>query len=364
MSVTLLPRIFFPGEVCFRPGSLVRLKYLPGKRLAVIAGRHVFGDNEKIGKMREYLTATGADFNFFEGVKGEPDMKQTEDLFSRLVRYHPDVLIACGGGSIIDSAKVIKQHLEKSSTGKRNRIYFVAVPTTLGSGSEASRSGVLLDGVLQRKVIVVSDSFLPDLVILDANLTLTLPQDILIFSVIDALTHSLEAYCSLRTSFLVQELAVASGKIIKEQLALRLSSKSDSKVDEKLQWAAFLGGVVQDAASVGACHALAHSLGGYGLSHGLANSLVFSEVLTFNSRRSELPKQFARRLGFKNTQDLANFVRSLLIRLKVSSGWSHHLRRGADIEVLAESARQDICLKTNPVPMTLSDLRSILRTTK
>lgn len=271
------PTVFF-GE-----SSIRGLFNFPGAKFAVIYGSG-FSDEDK-----ELFSKSikGFEVGFFrKSWKGEPVIEELKDTIHDIELFKPDVIIAVGGGSVIDGAKIVRLLYEYPffDCAKPNFNYvefktkFVAVPTTVGSGAEASSAAVLLNKTEKRKEMVVSHALQPSVVILMPEFIRRSPLRLILSSSMDAMSHIIEGYVSNIPNALTDILAEKALDIFRQEL-----SKDDFDC-QRLQYAGYLAGIVQNHCIVGAAHAIAHQLAAYGYSHSKAISIVLPSVISENNK--------------------------------------------------------------------------------
>lgn len=202
-----------------------------------------------------------------------------------------EVIIAIGGGSVLDTAKILKlefkgaKQLDEILAGKRkmnfSEITFVAVPTTCGTGSEATSIAIVENLAGDLKKGLIDDEFLPDQVILDAELLANLPDEPFCYSAVDAIVHAVESFLSVNSTSMSRQISMhAITNLLSNFPAAR---KKDPEALEQMLYSSFMAGYAFNAAGVGAVHALAYPLGAeLHIPHGLANGMLLKEVLAFN----------------------------------------------------------------------------------
>jgi len=312
-------------------------------------------------------------------VSGDPTRDSVKKLARVMLEFNPDIILGVGGGCILDNtkiARVLYENNEEELSASLKNIsvsYFdrksklILIPTTCGTGSEASTVAVVKDVNKPNKMPLVSDAFVPDVVILDPALLLTLSPSTTAYTAIDALTHAIESYCSRLTNIFSESCA----KIAAQEIVMNLERSIEKQVNlifkEKLQIAAFNAGVAQNATSVGAVHAIAHALGAHlGVPHGIANSLVLGSVLNYNAKFSTKVEEFIKIIGFSDMSQFSEWLLKIRTLADLPSGWNFYCAPGkpVDLERIAQTALEDICMKTNPKNLTLEDVVNILRDTK
>ena len=222
-----------------------------------------------------------------------------------LEQFRPDVILALGGGSAMDAAKIMWllyehpecdfQDLAMRFMDIRKRVYpfphlgdrasFIAIPTSAGTGSEVTPFAVITDGSTGIKYPLADYELLPDMAIVDADLMMTMPKGLTAASGIDALTHALEAYASMMASDYTDGLALTAIKNILRYLPEAYAEGANSPVArEKMADASTIAGMAFANAFLGVCHSMAHKLGSFHhLAHGVANALLIEEVMRYNA---------------------------------------------------------------------------------
>ena len=222
-----------------------------------------------------------------------------------MTAFQPDVIIAVGGGSAMDAAKimwVLYEHPEAdfmdmamrfSDIRKRiytfpkmgEKAYFIAIPTTAGTGSEVTPFAVITDEQTGVKYPLADYELLPNMAIVDADMMMSAPKGLTAASGIDAVTHALEAYASMLATDYTDGLALRSLKLIFDNLTEAYEKGANApKARENMANAATMAGMAFANAFLGVCHSMAHKLGAYHhLPHGVANALLITEVLRFNA---------------------------------------------------------------------------------
>ena len=238
----------------------------------------------------EALKAKNVEFAYFHDVVANPTIKNVEDGLKIYKENNCDSIIAVGGGSAMDAAKMIgaravrpKKSVEKMKgilkVGKKLP-FLIAVPTTAGTGSETTLAAVIVNQDTHHKYACNDPHLIPKLAILDPTLLIGLPPKITSTTGMDALTHAVEAYIGHANTRKTKNSAIFAVKLIKNNLFDSYKDGTNLMHRENMQRAAFLAGVAFTRAYVGYVHAIAHSLGGkYNVPHGLANAIILPYVL-------------------------------------------------------------------------------------
>jgi len=284
------------------PGAVARLDGEIGKLGARRVGLITDPGVVKAGICKRVLDGVGAEVFTFEGVEPEPHYELIEGCVQFLKQKSCDLIIGLGGGSAMDCAKMAAVMMRNAGNVTD---YFgadripnpglpvIAIPTTAGTGSEATPACVFVDPKDRVKKGVRSDFIVPEVALLDPLLTLGLPQPLTASTGMDALTHAIEAYVSLRVTLMSDLVAEKSIQLIGDHLCVAYSNGNDVSARYGMLMASFLGGLALAVAGVGAVHALAHTLGGmHKIPHGVANALLLPYVMEFN--RIGCRERFAR----------------------------------------------------------------------
>ncbi len=274
------------------PGAIERLDgeihKLGGTRVGLITDPGVV----KAGICKRVIEGINAEVFIFEGVEPEPSYELIDGCVAFLKEKGCDLVIGLGGGSGMDCAKMAAVMMK--NTGKVTDYFgadripnpglqVIAIPTTAGTGSEATPACVFVDPKDRVKKGVRSDFILPEVAILDPLLTFGLSQPLTASTGMDALTHAIEAYVSLRATLMSDIAAEQSIRLIGDHLRVAYSNGNNVSARYGMIMASFLGGVAIAVAGVGAVHALAHTLGGmHRVPHGVANALLLPYVMAFN----------------------------------------------------------------------------------
>jgi acetaldehyde dehydrogenase/alcohol dehydrogenase len=344
---------------------------------------------------------------FFE-VSADPTLAVVRKGLSLANAFQPDVILALGGGSPMDAAKimwVMYEHPEVAFEDLalrfmdiRKRIYkfpklgvkaqLIAVPTTSGTGSEVTPFAVVTDEQTGVKYPIADYELTPNMAIIDANLVMNMPRSLTAFGGIDAVTHGLEAYVSIMANEYSDAQALQALKLLKEYLPSAYENGAqDPKAREQVHNAATIAGIAFANAFLGVCHSMAHKLGAeFHLAHGLANALLISNVIRYNAvdiptkqaafSQYDRPKgvaryaQIARHLGLEASRDhervekLVEWVDGLKQTLGIPGSIQAAGVAEADflakLDKLAVDAFDDQCTGANPRYPLISELRQLL----
>ncbi len=389
------------------PVALNELKTVMGKKKAFIVTDTFLYQNGYTSPITEKLDEMGITHTTFFDVAPDPTLACAKEGAKLMTSFQPDCIIAFGGGSAMDAAKimwVLYEHPEADFMDMamrfvdiRKRIYtfpkmgekayFIAIPTSAGTGSEVTPFAVITDQDTGVKYPLADYELMPNMAIIDADFHMSAPKGLTAASGIDAVTHALEAYAALLATDYTDGIALQSLKIIFEYLPRAYDNGlNDIVAREKMANAATLAGMAFANAFLGVCHSMAHKLGAfYHLPHGVANALMIDEVLRFNA--SEVPTKMgtfsqydhphtlaryaevADYLGIKgknNEEKLENLIKAI-DDLKARVGIKSTIREyGIDekeflskLDAMVEQAFDDQCTGANPRYPLMSEIKQM-----
>lgn len=348
-----------PTEICFGSDALARLQSVHASRVLIVTDRFFLegGQAEHIGRR-----IPGAALSFFSDVKPDPDLKTVAAGIAQLRSVRPEVLLALGGGSVLDCAKGMLALLDE-------RPYFIAVPTTSGTGSEVTSFSILThEGV---KHALVDRGLLPQLAILDDTLLQRLPSGLIAESGMDAVSNCVEAICAKHASAFSS--CLAEGAFSRLLAALPRSFAGDTEARGTVHAAATMAGLAFDHAGLGLCHALAHALGGqFHIPHGRLCGVLLPHIVKFNAQQWPQPyASLAQAAGFPGSTDalcarnlvqrLHGLKRQLALPLTLKQAGIPPQALHDAMDAVCTAALQDTCADSNPRPADKAALRTILR---
>lgn len=372
---TIINQFSVKTTILLNRGSLEALKTISGHKALIVADT-IIEELGYLNQVKDYLCEAGITATTFTDVKPDPDTKVIAAGMKLYQEIQPDIMVAIGGGSAIDAAKGIFYAAAKMSTATSAKPYFIAIPTTSGTGSEVTDFSVITSE--DQKVVLVDPYLTPDLAILDSTCISSVPQRVLVDTGLDVLTHATEAYVAKNATDFTDALAEKAIRIIFEELpALFLNSQGDVSRD-RVHNASCLSGIAFNNAGLGLVHSLSHALGGrFLLPHGRCNALLLEKVIAYNadlagSANNEAARKYAQlakllhlpaRTVREGIVSYLDAVRQLKKQLAIESG----LRQlQVDEEEFKESisdmvnaALLDRCTPTNPIEPTKEALTTI-----
>lgn len=301
-----------PPKIYFKRGSteLALREYADKKRVFVVTDRFLF-DSGAVRIITDTFEEMDIDYQIFFDVQPDPTLSTTKQAMTMVNAYQPDLIVALGGGSPMDVAKIIWLMYEQPDTNFedismrfmdiRKRICsipelgkkadLVCIPTTSGTGSEVTPFSIITDDETHVKYAIADYALTPKMAIIDANFVDNMPKGLTAAGGIDALVHALEAYVSVMATNYTNSLAIEAIKQIFRYLPSAYSKGAkDPLAREKMHNAATIAGMAFANAFLGVCHSMAHKLGAmYNIPHGIANALLICQVIRFNA--TDCPKK-------------------------------------------------------------------------
>jgi alcohol dehydrogenase class IV len=323
----------------------------------------------------------GMSYGIYNGVEPEPEVRLVEACAQAASRGNHDGLIAVGGGSAIDIAKVAavlaKKPVEIASLFGTNLVAekglpVIAIPTTAGTGSEVTNIAILSDKAEQLKKGIVSDYLLPDVALVSPEMTLTMPPSVTAASGIDALVHAIEAYISIYATPITDALAIQAMKMIAVHLPKAYANPHHLAAREAMVTASLMAGMAFGNAGVGAVHALAYPLGGrYHIAHGVSNALLLPYVMEWNKIACmERFRDIAEALG-EDTRGLSDAdaadqavaaMRRLCRMVDIPEGLrAFGIPEDAIPEMAEDASKITRLLKNNPRALKVKEIEAIYR---
>jgi alcohol dehydrogenase class IV len=364
--------------IYFNEGSMELLKGIHGNCAFIVSD----GVMEKLGYLQktiDYLQEAGITATVFTDVRPDPDVKVIAEGMKKYLETSGDILIAVGGGSVIDAAKGILYSLRqfrKAAGEEFEKPQFIAIPSTSGTGSEVTNFAVITaEG---EKVCIVDDWMAPDIAILDSTCIQHVPQSVIADTGIDALVHAIEAYVSMEATDCTDALAEKAVQLIFANLKTLYHDVTDCVARERMQNASCIAGMAFTNANLGINHSLAHALGGtFHLSHGRSNGLFLNAVIEYNADLNgksskvvaekyaklaavlQLPARTYREGTINLIQAIKDLKRSLSLPSSIRELGIDKSTFESQVDHMAQLALHDRCTPTNPRQPSREELVSI-----
>ena len=397
-----------PPKVYFKRGSVdLALRVLKGKKRAfIVTDRYLFNSGA-VDHIVSVLDEVGIDHQIFFDVKPDPTLSTVKQAMEIMKPYEPDVIIALGGGSPMDAAKIMWLLYEQPETvfediamrfmDIRKRICqipdlgtkatMVCIPTTSGTGSEVTPFSIITDDKTHVKYAIADYALTPNIAIIDPNFVDHMPKGLTAASGIDALVHSIEAYVSVMATNFTNSNALEATKLIFRYLERSYKEGvNDPLAREKMHYAATIAGMAFANSFLGLCHSMAHKLGAaFNIPHGVANALLIRQVIKYNA--SDCPKkqctfpqykfpnakakyaQIADELGLGGKDDdekvelLLKAVDDLMTAIdlpkSIKAFGVKEKDFNAKLDELVELAFDDQCTGANPAYPLMEDIKAI-----
>ncbi|HEY9296486.1 MAG TPA: iron-containing alcohol dehydrogenase, partial [Phormidium sp.] len=399
-----------PPKIYFKYGAWpIAIRELAGKRRAFIVTDKQLYDLGVTNPLEGCLEEIGLKYDVFYDVEPDPSLETVQRGLALMKTFQPDVIIAIGGGSPMDAAKImwlLYEHPEIEFEGLamrfmdiRKRVYelpalgnkaiMIAVPTTSGTGSEVTPFAVVTDRRTNIKYPLADYALTPTMAIVDPELVLNMPKKLTAYGGIDALTHALEAFVSVLASEYTNSMALEAIRLLFKYLPSAYhNGANDPKAREKVHYAATMAGMAFANSFLGICHSMAHQLGAtFHVPHGLANALMIPYVIKYNSTDAPFKQatfsqykypnakwryaRIASYLGLPGETDeqkvnsLIAAVEDLKRELDIPTSIKDAIKENrqefyAKVEHLADQAFDDQCTGANPRYPLITDLKQLL----
>ncbi|MFA0086222.1 bifunctional acetaldehyde-CoA/alcohol dehydrogenase [Vibrio sp. 10N.261.51.F12] len=400
-----------PKSIYFRRGSLpIAMSDLEGKKRAFLVTDRFLFNNGYADEIVKLLKAQGIEVQTFFDVEADPTLSVVEKGAEAMKSFQPDVILALGGGSPMDAAKIMwvmyehpETHFEELAMrfmDIRKRIYkfpkmgekaeLVCITTTSGTGSEVTPFAVVTDDKTGAKYPLADYELTPNMAIVDANLVMNMPKSLTAFGGYDAVTHALEAYVSVLANEYSDGQALQALKMLKEYLPSSYANgAADPIAREKVHNAATIAGIAFANAFLGVCHSMAHKLGAeFHVPHGLANALLISNTVRYNANDNPTKQtafsQYASPQARRRYAEVADHLRlsqpgdRTAQKIERLLAWLEELKIALDIPLsiqaagvpeadflakldqLSVEAFDDQCTGANPRYPLISELKEVL----
>lgn len=301
-----------PSKVYFKRGAIdLALRELQGKKRAFIVTDSFLFNSGAVNKVTAILEEIGCEYEIFFDVKPDPTLSTINQAMSIIRPYEPDVIIALGGGSPMDAAKIMWLMYEQPDTVFENistrfmdirkricsipelgkKATMVCIPTTSGTGSEVTPFAIITDDESGVKYAIADYALTPNMAIIDPNFVDNMPKGLTSASGIDALVHSIEAYVSAMATNFTNSNALEAVKLVFRYLERAYKEGANDPIArEKMHYAATIAGMAFANSFLGLCHSMAHKLGAmFHVPHGVANALLIRQVIKYNA--TDCPKK-------------------------------------------------------------------------
>lgn len=373
-----LPQVVFGGEDATE--QLVSVIEKAGaKNVAVFTDPSL----HKLGLVDPALAAikeAGAEAHIFDNIPAEPSYIQVQEVVDEVTGTGTELVVAVGGGSVMDTAKLAcvcagapytVHDLLKDPARARKQLPCVAVPTTAGTGAEATINAIVAVPEDEVKIGIVNDAMMPDVVLLDVRMVQNLPRSIAAATGVDAMCHAIECFTCKKANPFSDTFALEAFDLIINNIERACDSKDDLEAKRAMQIAALYGGIAITASGTTAVHGLSYPLGGkYHVPHGVSNAILLSPVMHFNEPaiRGRLAAAYDRAIkGDAKTEEeksaaVIKRMDEIVAHLDIPKTLDALGVHDAPIDWLAEAGiQQQRLLSNNKREVTLEDAKAIYR---
>ncbi|MDC0610768.1 iron-containing alcohol dehydrogenase [Vibrio sp.] len=371
-------RFSVPRDIIYGENALAELANLKGKKAAIVTGGSSMKRFGFLDQCQAHLAEAGIESIIIDGVEPNPSVATVWRGAEAMQKFEPDWIVAIGGGSALDAAKVMwcfyeHPHLKfediievGSMPPLRNKAKFIAIPSTSGTASEITAFSVITDTENHIKYPIVAADMVPDIAILDPLLPETMPDYITANTGMDVLTHAIEALVSTAATSFTDPYAIEAIRLVVENIVPAFKDGKNKAARYNMHNASALAGMAFTNASLGLVHSLAHKIGGeFGVTHGLANSILLPYVIEYNRQFTEKYKVAEALIGL---DDVAESVRKLNAGLGIPSCFKDcdevdfsEEKFKAVLDRMSTHAHGDPCTLTNPGNPTVEDVKELYR---
>ena len=365
---------FYGDEIITGPGTLSAIKNLAGQRFFIVTGKSALFRNGTIKRAEAFLKENDRDYDILSGIGANPSVTDVEEGLVKMKAFNPDTVIAIGGGSVLDVAKVMTLMceyetltIEEIRTGKapekRERIKLIAIPSTSGTASEVTRAAVITFTEENIKIGLKTKAFIPDVAILDGELALSMPPNVMAESGMDALTHGLESYINKNADDFTKTMARGAVEGLLKYLRQSFES-GDIESRQHVHNFSCLAGFAFQNAGLGMDHGIAHAFGGrFGTSHGLLNAIALPYVLEYNQQDSQVAEdleQLSRSIGKNIIDEIINLNKTFGIPPSFQAAGIPEAEFKAHYNELLKNSLMG-STQRNPVTMDTSAMDKVLK---
>lgn len=344
------------------------------KRAFIVTGEHSMFQNGTMHKIKGIFKEKGSEIFVHAGVPRNPNTFSVMNGVEHMKKFKPDVVIAVGGGSSIDAAKVMTllyeypeinfgNILSMAMPEKRKNIVFVAIPSTSGTGTEITDVAVITFEEKKLKISIRGGSLTPDFAILDPLITMSMPESIVAETGMDALTHAVECYTNRNLDDFTESIAREAVEGIIKYLPLSYRN-NDIENRERIHNLQCIAGFAFAEAGLGMVHGISHALGGcYNLGHGFINAIILPYVLQYNSRDSFVRERLSYLSmaigGTDIVQAVKDMKKALNIPVSIEKAGIKEEYFKRDLELLADNSMLG-ATRVNPVSISRDEMKAVL----
>lgn len=356
-------------------GSLEYLTQVNYKKAMIVTGGQSMLKWGVIDRVKKYLQNSQCEVVVYSGIAKNPTTQAIMGGLEYMRAQQPDLVLAVGGGSAIDAAKMMTLFYEfphltfenvLSSTlpHEREKVGFIAVPSTSGTGTEVTHVAVFTDTEKNKKIALKTLALKPDIAILDVDITMTMPKNIASETGMDALTHAIEAYTNPGLDDFNEVIARGAIEGIISWLPESFETASEAS-REKVHYYQSMAGIAFANVGLGMVHGISHAFGAiYDLAHGIANAIILPYVMDYNSRDAGVRTKFERLSKYIGCENIVDEIKRLKEKLEIpysfyEMGLEEDRFLGDFDEILDHSMTGATAL--NPVEMTRGEMEKVIK---
>lgn len=370
------------GHIYCGENAVNSLKDLPAvrKRAFIVMSGTILEELGQLKVITDVLEGAGFQWKSYTDVEPEPSFETVKRGTAAMLAFEPDWVIGFGGGSAIDAAKAMwvfyenTEYTELADVMPPNEIKnlrlkarVACIPTSAGTGSEATRAALIKDTVLKKKYSIrcMKGRMVPDVAILDPVFTLTMPQSLTMSSGMDALTHAIESYVTPLANPFSNGMAMSAFVYGYRNLPICYEEGRNLEARGKMLEASCMAGIAFSNCALGIVHSIAHTFGAeYGVPHGLANAVVLPYGIRFNERDSLVAEKYKELASLVGETSLLDGILQLSRRLGVPACMKDIVTDEEDVlqrlDALTEKAMSDVCTPFTPVKPTKEELKRLI----
>lgn len=364
-----------PNQIIQGNDALSYLSSLEGKKATIVTGGNSMRRFGFLDETKSELEKAGMEVQIIDGVEPDPSITTCVNGGKKMAEFGPDWIIALGGGSAMDAAKIMWVFYEypdydfyelvKFNFPKlRTKAKLIGIPSTSGTASEITAFSVITDVENDIKYPLVSPDLVPDVAILDNRIPSKMPALITAQTGMDVMTHAIEALVSTNANDFTDPYAIRAIKLVFEYLEKAVENPDDLEVRAKMHTASTIAGMAFSNVSLGIVHSMAHKIGGiFHLTHGEANAIMLPYIIQYNKKSTNKYKELEELLGIENIEKaIWELNKKVGISDSIQSGKNTIIEEEDFVKVLdkmSKNAFEDACTLTNPRETSPEDIKKI-----